>query len=240
MPRFKIDKNQIKNDTVILSGDDVKHISRVLRHGIGDELILFDGYGTEYTSRIEKSGKSEIEATIVSRQMVNRESPIQITLLQSITKGEKMDMIIQKATELGVNHIVPIVCEHSDVRNTKKISRWQRIADESIKQCARIKSPKIHDEINFESAVIEFRSDLNLLFYEKHCEHNLFELKREDITHPISITIIIGPEGGFSESEVSIAENHGYLLLNLGPRILRSETAAIVSISIIQHIFGDI
>ena len=240
MPRFKIDQNQIKNDTVILSGDDVKHINRVLRHGIGDELILFDGYGTEYTTRIEKSGKSEIEAIIISRTSVNRESPVQITLLQSITKGEKMDMIVQKATELGVNRIVPISCKHSDVRNTKKISRWQRIADEAIKQCARIKSPEIYDEMNFESAVIKFRSDLNLLFYEKYCELDLSELNGEKLAHPESITIIIGPEGGFAQTEASFAKSKGYLLLNLGPRILRSETAAIVSISIIQHIFGDI
>lgn len=219
--------------------DDVRHINKVLRLKPGDNIILFDNVGNEYKSVILNIGKQVVETRIVSKWNVNRESPVNITLMQALTKGDKMDLIVQKATELGVQRIVPVVTERSEVRNTRKIDRWQKIADESIKQCARNKSPIVLGEQIFEHAVDKYSSDLNILFYEKHDQTNLNDLEKKNLS-PGSISILIGPEGGFTESEVSYARNSGYTILNLGPRILRSETTSIVTLAIIQHIFGDI
>lgn len=239
MPRFSISSNNMTDDRAIITGDDVRHINKVLRLNIDDEIILFDDLGNEYISRILNIGKTAVETRIVSKYKVNRESPIKLTLLQALTKGDKMDLIVQKATELGVEKIVPVVTVRSYVRNTRKIDRWQKIADESIKQCARNLSPKVHNEEKFEHAVNKYRSDLNILFFEINDGNSLNDLQKQNL-HPKTITLVIGPEGGFTNSEALYARNSGYYVLNLGPRVLRSETASITALAIIQYIFGDI
>lgn len=239
MPRFRILSNQIKDGTSTISGSDVKHIHNVLRLGVGDELILFDENGYEYVSSITAINNRIIESRIIRTSIINRESPLEITILQAIIKGDKMDFIVQKATELGVSSIVPVVTARSEVRNSKKIARWQKIADESIKQCGRHFSPIVHEEINFEGAIEKYRSDLNILFFEKTKDTGLKDIKINTVS-PSTVSILIGPEGGFTDNESALAHDSGYIAVSLGPRILRSETASIVSVSLIQHIYGDI
>ncbi len=149
-----------------------------------------------------------------------------------------MDLIVQKATELGVKNIYPIITERSEVKNTNKIPRWQKIADESIKQCGRSISPKIHSELNFKNIFEQIKSDLNIIFYEIEENSSIKDVFANDQIN--SVSLIIGPEGGFTENEVKLSLDHSFNSVGLGKRILRAETAAIAAITLIQHYFGDI
>ena len=238
MPRFRINQDQIAGNKVVISGDDYKHIVKVLRFNLNDKITLFDDKGNEYGCIIKEILKKELTAEIVNQYKTERESNLHITLFQGITKGDKMDFVVQKATELGVNSIYPVVSERSEVRNTNKISRWQKIADESIKQCGRTKSPAVNIEIRFKEIFDLPKSDLDLIFYENEKSIKMKNLK--DNKNINSVSILIGPEGGFSEGEVKMAKSNDFKSIGLGPRILRSETAGIAAITLIQHYFGDI
>lgn len=238
MPRFHIESDNILGNTAQIKGYDFNHIVKVLRMRVNDNLVLFDSKGFEYNTIIKNIAKDQIEVLIIDRHEVNTESPLIITLFQSIAKGDKMDFIVQKATELGVNDIYPVVTKRSEVKNTNKISRWQKIADESIKQCGRIHSPRIHSEIKFEQVFDIKQSDLNIIFYESERTLTLRNLLTNDIFN--SASLIIGPEGGFTDTEVSLATENGFKSVGLGKRTLRSETASIAAITLIQHYFGDI
>ncbi len=238
MPRFKINQFQITGNNVIIAGNDYRHIVKVLRFSVNDKIILFDVKGLEYDCVIKEILKKELTLEIINQYTINRESDLNIILFQAITKGDKMDLIVQKATELGVNSIYPVATERSEVRNTNKISRWQKIADESIKQCGRTKSPSVNTEIKFNEVFDIPKSDLNLIFYENEKSLKIKNLKNNKNIN--SVSILIGPEGGFSENEVKIAELSNYKSISVGPRILRSETASITAIILLQHHFGDI
>lgn len=166
MPRFKVKEQQIIGRKVTISGTDYKHIVKVLRIKPDNKIILFDSKGTEYDCIVKDIFNKELVAEIINKYEINRESHLNISLFQGITKGDKMDLIVQKATELGVNSIYPVATERSEVRNTNKISRWQKIADESIKQCGRTNSPSVNTEIKFNELFDIQKSDLNLIFYE--------------------------------------------------------------------------
>lgn len=238
MPRFKINQFQITGNNVIIAGNDYRHIVKVLRFSVNDKIILFDVKGLEYDCVIKEILKKELTLEIINQYTINRESDLNIILFQAITKGDKMDLIVQKATELGVNSIYPVATERSEVRNTNKISRWQKIADESIKQCGRTKSPSVNTEIKFNEVFDIPKSDLNLIFYENEKSLKIKNLKVNKNIN--SVSILIGPEGGFSENEVKIAELSNFKSISVGPRILRSETASITAITLLQHHFGDI
>ena len=238
MPRFKINQVQITGNNVIIAGDDYRHIVKVLRFSVNDKIILFDIKGFEYDCVIKEILKKELTLEIIHQYTIDRESNLHISLFQGITKGDKMDLIVQKVTELGVNFIYPVATERSEVRNTNKISRWQKIADESIKQCGRTKSPSVNTEIKFNELFDIPKSDLNLIFYENEKSLKIKNLKNNKNIN--SVSILIGPEGGFSENEVRLAENNDFKSIGVGPRILRSETASIAAITLLQHHFGDI
>lgn len=238
MPRFKINPDQISDNIAVITGDDYRHIVKVLRYKTEDEITLFDNSGIEYACVIKDVAKDAVSAEITARYGIKTESPLKIKLFQSMAKGDKMDLIIQKTTELGVQDIYPIVSQRSDVKNTGKIPRWQKIADESIKQCGRVTSPVIHTEIRYSDIFDVEKSDLNLIFYENEESASLADMK--DDSEVKSVSIIIGPEGGFSEDEVKQAESNGFVSVGLGPRILRAETASIAAVTLLQHIYGDI
>ncbi len=240
MPRFPVKSHQIKNGHAAISGSDYRHIVKVLRLQIGDEITLFDEGGTEHLGKIEEITSKEIRVAIAESKSVKTESELHIHLLQGIPKRDKMDLIVEKATELGVRTIVPVITERSQVRETKKIMRWQRIATESSKQCGRVTPPEIYEAISFKEALeLKNHSGLQLIFYEK-CEVKLNDLLQSFSGIPTDITLFIGPEGGFSEEEVKIAQERGFITSGLGPRILRTETAGIVAIAVLQFLYGDI
>jgi len=240
MPRFPITLERIKNRKASISGPDYKHIVKVLRLKPGDEVILFDESGVEYIGNIIEIKTKEVTVLIEESRRVETESKLNITLLQGIPKRDKMDFIVEKATELGVKSIVPVITERSQVRYTEKIKRWQRIALGSLKQCGRIVPPEIHSVATF-NEVIKYNIEgcLKLILYEK-CEKKFRDSIYNNSQPPSNIVLFVGPEGGFSEKEVRLAEDKGFIPIGLGPRILRTETAAIVALSILQFVYGDI
>ena len=240
MPKFPILKSQISGDMVKITGENYKHIVRVLRFKEGDKIDFFDENIKTYQSVITNISSKEIVAQIFNTLSVNNDSKLAINLYQSVPKGNKMDMIIQKSSELGVKSVTPIYTERTIVKHTSKIKRWAKISLESCKQSGRSKPLKINNPENYVDLITELSEKaLNILFYENTVT-TLKEFLDNTGTKYSSINIIIGPEGGFSEAEIKQAEQNGINILGLGPRILRTETAAIASATIIQFYFGDL
>ncbi|MBC8412703.1 MAG: 16S rRNA (uracil(1498)-N(3))-methyltransferase [Nitrospira sp.] len=241
MTRIFLPPDQLLSDQLTITGENAKHLALVLRIKANDLITVFDGQGSRYECRITSAHKKEVLAEIITRAPYSVESPLNITLAQGIARGEKMDLIIQKATELGVNRIVPLITQHTQVRQTHKIDRWKKIAQAASQQSAREQIPLIEDpvELNaFTNANAKRDSTLSLILYESHDRRNLKDTlrNRKDID---SIIILVGPEGGFSQEEVSSASEADYIPVSLGPRILRTETAPLAAISIIQYELGD-
>lgn len=226
---------ELSTEEVIIAGDQAKHLS-VLRVKTGEIITVFDGLGHKYDCKILQINKKNFIAEKLNEAPYYAESPVSITLAQGIAKGDKMDFIIQKATELGVNKIIPLITERSQVRHTAKIERWRKIALSAAAQSCRGKVPEINGPVSL-GVFLESRH-IGIIFYEedkgKHLKQTLKEFKDSK-----EITLLIGPEGGFSKEEVSTAVEKGFLEASLGPRILRTETAAINAISIIQYELGD-
>ncbi|MGB7292305.1 MAG: 16S rRNA (uracil(1498)-N(3))-methyltransferase [Thermodesulfobacteriota bacterium] len=240
MARFPISNKSISNQEAIITGSDYRHIVKVLRLKPGHEVVLFDETSFEHVGKISEINKTEIRVEILTSTKVNIESDTKITLLQGIPKGSKMDFIIGKATELGVNYIVPVVTERSQVRETNKALRWQRIAIEASKQCRSVTIPNIQDVIRFkDTEIYSHSSGLRLIFYE-NSRTKLSDYIKTVSQLPTTVIIFIGPEGGFSEFEINLAMEWGFTPVGLGPRTLRTETAAIVAVALIQHILGGI
>lgn len=240
MARFPISKKNISNQEVIITGSDYRHIVKVLRSKPGQELKLFDESYFEHTGKIIEINKNEIKIRIINSTKVTSKSDVSLTLLHGIPKGNKMDFIIEKATELGVDSVVPVVTERSQVRQTNKALRWNRIAMESSKQCGRVTIPRIHDVIPFRDAEIYCQdNELRLICYE-HSRSKLSNYMKTVSQHPTKIAIFVGPEGGFSEYEITLAIEWGFAPIGLGHRTLRTETAAIVALVLVQHILGNI
>jgi 16S rRNA (uracil1498-N3)-methyltransferase len=240
MPRFPIKQYEIKDNQVNISGSDYRHILKVLRLKIGSEITLFDESGAEHCGTITEIKTKEIKVVITETRHVDRESNLNITLLQGIPKGEKMDFIVEKATELGVKNIAPVITERSQIGHTQKITRWRRIALESSKQCGRFTPPHINDALSFDQAInYNYNGMFKIILYEK-CQDNLRTTFKNYLQPADNITIFVGSEGGFSKDEVKFAGDKGFISMGLGARILRTETAAIVAISILQFLYGDI
>ena len=242
MHRFFADKSQISGDTIELFGDDVKHISRVLRLREGDSISVCNKERTDYICSIETIEKDKVVLSVMEEKPNTNERNISITLYQGLPKGDKMDLIIQKAVELGVVEIVPVSMKRSVVKlnNTQaKIQRWQRIADEASKQCMRGILPKVSDPITFKEMLSRVEpEELTLLPYENE-NHNKLKTLLKDNAKCKRVNIIIGPEGGFDEEEISLVEAEKIPLVTLGPRIMRCETAPLAAISAVMYELGD-
>jgi len=244
MSRFFVDKNSIIGDTINITGDDVYHIKRVLRLKPGDIITVNDCCGTDYQVRIERVGEDCIITGIVDSCPNNTESNLDITLYQGLPKSDKMDFIVQKSVELGVKRIVPVITERTIVRISSsrdvqnKLTRWQRVSLEAAKQCNRGTIPQVDAPVDFDKALkMAEDAELGLIPYEGESRARLGEQLKRGIC---SVAVMIGPEGGFSEKEVHKATEAGIRPVTLGPRILRTETAGIVVLSIIGHELGDI
>lgn len=215
----------------------------VLRCKKGDELLIFDGQGTCFRTRIAKAERKEILAEIIETLDCDTESRVHVVLVQALLKGEKMDMVIQKATELGVQSIIPVVTERSQVKETRKILRWRKIAEEASRQSGRSIVPEVREADAFvrfimmrEGAEIRGRG---LMFCEKG-GISLPEAVASLVPITLSVFIMIGPEGGFTQNEINLAGEKGAIATTLGRRILRAETAAISAVSLVQFLFGGL
>lgn len=242
MHRFFAHKSNFLNNLVVLQGSDVSHIRTVLRLTVGDEIEVLDGEGTLYLVRLSEFKNKLIKCEILSSKKIDTESPLKIHLGQSLVKGNGFDIILRKAVELGAHSISPLLTERTvtKVDSDKKIIRWKKIAEESSKQCGRSSIPKISNSIvKLETFCQQASdSDLKLIFWEMENKKRLRDINPE--TAPRSVSVLIGPEGGFTQEEVKTARSYGFHSLSLGPRIFRAETAPLVVLSILQAEWGDI
>lgn len=246
MHKFFVPKENITEETIVITGDDVKHISKVLRLKTNDIINVSDGYGTEYICSISLIDKKEVVCSIVEKYKNESESPLNITLFQGLPKSQKMDLIVQKGVEIGINEIKTVITDRVVVKTesrdiSNKIERWNKIAREAAKQSGRGNILEVHSPIGFKEAMenlLEF--DLVVMPYENQEGIGLRKVLREKCPEAKNIAIFIGPEGGFEEEEVKIAIEKGVEVVTLGPRILRTETAGFVASTIILYELGDI
>jgi 16S rRNA (uracil1498-N3)-methyltransferase len=244
MSRFYVPTPQIEKGMLRVEGNEVKHIRRVLRLKAGDEIIVFDSLGKEYEGTIIEETTSSVVIKIQNIFLSKRDSPLDVTLAQSLLKGEKMDYLIQKATELGVKEIIPFFSSRSvplleKSGRLKRHHRWGRITIEASKQCGRGVVPKIEPLQDYsEMLQIASPGSLRLILWER--EGGKLKEVLERSKEKTRIFFIIGPEGGFSQEEVEEAKRAGFIPVTLGRRILRAETASLCLLSILQYEQGDI
>ena len=241
MARFFVDPERISLDEVCIVGDDVKHISRVLRMRENESITVCDKCGNDYDCTITQIAPDAVRARIDSKYPNAQEPPVYITVYQGLPKSDKMDYIVQKCIELGACRIVPVdtnrvVSKPKDI--DKKISRWQKIAEEAAKQCGRGIIPQVAPLMSFDNALKEMSCDsaINLMPYECERESRLRDALMQNYTR---INILIGPEGGFDESEAASAMESGVKTVTLGPRILRTETAPLAACAAVMYELGD-
>lgn len=245
MSKFFVKENQINNDKIHILGEDVNHIANVLRMKKEDEVqICNQETGENYITKIISFSKDEIECEIVKKIIETVESNVDITLFQGIPKFDKMELIIQKNTEVGVKKIVPVLMERTVVKldektANKKIERWQKIAEVAAKQSMRDIIPEIGNIVKLKD-ITKQDYDVVLVAYENE-EKNMLkqELKKLQGKDRYKIAIVIGPEGGISEKEIEILKNMGASFVSLGKRILRTETAGIVMSGNIMYELED-
>ena len=255
MDRFFVEPEHLNLDdkTLYIDGEDVKHISKVLRYGQGDEIEVCDSNGHEYICRIESIDKTRIDLSIVDEVDINRESRIRVSLYQGVPKSTKMDIILQKLTEAGVDEIVLVNTKRSVVnikgdKADKKLDRWERIIYEAAKQCKRGLIPKLRGILSFEEALADMeQNDIIICPYEDEKSLGIKEALQTDLVKDIigkkdevRVGIFIGPEGGFDPEENNRVKAAGIASVTMGPRIFRTETASIVATAITLYELGDI
>lgn len=244
MPKFFIKKEDIVGDHVTITGGDATHIVKVLRMEPGGDITLCDGEGTDFESKIVSCTKDEVVCAIRSQHPCETEPALSFVLFQGLPKQGKMDYIIEKCTELGISTIVPVACERSvaEIKNPqaeeKKLARWRKIAAESVKQCGRGVIPKVEGVMTVKEALaFSEQLDCTLAAYENERQLSLREaLKGEK---PQSLGVFIGPEGGFSEKEVSLFQMANIPTVTLGKRILRTETAGHTVLTAAMFVYGE-
>jgi 16S rRNA (uracil1498-N3)-methyltransferase len=244
MARFFLPRQQIQDHRATIAGAELNHLRRVLRLRREDRVVVFDDAGWEYEGIIRSLSDDYGEIEIIRSYRVNNESPLKTILALGLTKGEKMDWVVEKATELGVHTIVAFVSSYTVPKlNERKVAqrseRWQKIAISAAKQCGRVRIPEILALTEFRDLVQAVSRDaLRLLFWEKEFEQGVFKLK--DNRTIGEVVVVIGPEGGFSAQEAALALEQGFKPVRLGPRILRTETAAVAALSAVQLLWGDL
>lgn len=247
--RFLVEDLEIKNNFCVITGREAHHISRVLRMGRGDGLVLLDGKGGRFIAEIQSVSHEGIKVQI-KRPLNPAEPPaFEITLCQAVIKSVPMDYLIQKTSELGVTRIFPFFSSRSVVhlkadRQQKKRRRWKEIAQNAAKQCNRDVPAKIGPPASFEQQLASFRKapGLKVILWENETSQDLKRLlQNRDPEYDLEgFTGMVGPEGGFTPDEVSNAEQAGFMPASMGHRILRAETAALVLVAIVQYELGDL
>jgi len=244
MRRFFVEPGLLQGESVVLTGELCRHIATVLRLKEGDTIRLADGTGREAVASITAVEKEGVRVAI--RQMANSAAgdTLRITIYQGLPKGEKLELILQKCTELGASEIVPFMAARSITRLEgdkleKRVARWQKIAQEAARQSERGTVPLVGFAPGMEQLLQRDEHELRLLLWEEEEEQSLREVLAA-AQRPKSIAVIIGPEGGLTPDEAAMARAAGYRPVTLGKRILRTETAGLAVISILQYLWGDL
>jgi 16S rRNA (uracil1498-N3)-methyltransferase len=243
MNRFYHSKSININETIIMDDFAAHHALKVMRLKTNDQLILFNGDGSDFTGQVIRISKRRVEVSIKSKKNIKNESNLKVILLQALTSSEKMDLIIQKTTELGISEIQPIICERSIVKIKnekieKKLSHWRQVSIAACEQCGRAKIPTIHKPENIIKYLekTESKKDTKIILSPEATKslNNFIPNMKQDIK------VLIGPEGDFTKQELDFSIQKGFSPIKIGPRILRTETASMCILSILQYKYGDI
>ncbi len=245
MHRFFVSPEGFSEKTVTIKGPDVNHIRTVLRMKPGDWIEVIDGEGFRCEVVLAEVERDHVRGEILSKTVMQTESPVNIRMGQALIKGNAFDLLVRKATELGVHSIVTIKTQRCVARLAKesesyRTQRWQRIAEEASKQCGRSRVPEIHSTVLSVEEFCQQSSgcDLKVVFWEGEQKTHL-----QNITAPESVTSIAflaGPEGGWTEEEIGFLIQQGFQTVTLGPRLLKADSASLVILSLLQHRWGDL
>lgn len=238
IPRF-YDPQPLAADSLIdLSDSVVQHVCKALRMRTGDNLVLFNGDGNNYRAQLGSVEKRRAQARIIEVQDAGSESSLQVRIGQSLSRGERMDYAVQKATEMGMQQMIPLFSERCEVklnneRQEKRIRHWQQVAISACEQSGRASVPEIAAPQTLEQWIQNEDADLKLVMHH-HTAQPL-----EQIEQPESVALLIGPEGGLTEREVELALENGFKPVALGPRVMRTETAPVAALALLQYLWGD-
>jgi 16S rRNA (uracil1498-N3)-methyltransferase len=246
MARILVEPDRLADEVVVLADEDHRYLTRVLRLGVDDVVTLFDGKSVEATARIARVGPRALELRIEERRPVLPSDRPHVTLIQALAKGDKLDLVVQKATELGVERFIPVSTaravqrlEVDQGRMLSRRARWQKIAREASRQSGRLDVPEVENVTSLQTALHASAKDaLKILLWEGARQTSLRSLL--PVEPPRQIVIAIGPEGGFTVEEVELARQAGFAPAGLGPRVLRTETAALVTLAILGYALGDL
>ena len=245
MNRFFINADKVTGSRVEISGEDAGHILRVLRLGVDDSIELCDGAGMEYPATIVESVKDRLTAKLGPGRPSEGEPSVKVTLYQGMPKSNKMDLIIQKCVELGIHSIVPLETARTITnlsepkKSEKKVARWQKIAEEAAKQSKRGIIPRIEAPMTYAQIIKSASHSMKLIPWEGEREMGL-KGSLDSAEDKTDIGIVIGPEGGFDDEEIALAKEYGWKSITLGPRILRTETAGMATLTAIMFYMGEI
>lgn len=246
MHKFFTPNHMFSDSHAVITGEDVKHIYKVLRVKPGEKVVVNNLQSEEFLGEVEEVNKQEVSIKILEKLDVNNESNLHITLFQGMPKAAKMDLIVQKCVELGVCEIIPTITDRVDVKlkgEFKKLDRLNKIALEACKQSKRTIIPKVLEPMSFEDVLNKIDElDLMVIPYENATGYGVRAMVNS-IDHKNSIKnigIMVGPEGGFEESEIEALKEKGAHIVTLGPRILRTETAGFTCLSLLQYELGDL
>ncbi|HEX9103081.1 MAG TPA: 16S rRNA (uracil(1498)-N(3))-methyltransferase [Polyangia bacterium] len=246
MARLFVEPAKLAEEVVVLTDEDHRYLTRVLRLAVDDRVTLFDGKSVEAVARITRIGPRALELAIEERRPVAAIDRPHVTVIQALAKGDKLELVVQKATELGVGRIIPVTTtraiarlDANTLRTMSRRARWQKIAREASRQSGRLDVPEVEGVTPLTTALAASPKDaLKLLLWEGARQTTL--RSQLPATPPQQIVIAIGPEGGFTVEEVEAARAAGFAPVGLGPRILRTETAALVVLSILGYALGDL
>jgi 16S rRNA (uracil1498-N3)-methyltransferase len=240
MHRFFVPSAALRTETIVLPEEIRRHMG-VLRLAAGAEILLLDGSGLLCRCRVEHMDRNSATALVLERHR-EEETAFFIELLQALPKGDKMDLVLQKGTELGISRFVPLHTARSIPRlpvrrEQQRRQRWQRIVQEAARQCRRPQLPAVTDITHLAEALAACRAPLRLMLWEKGSRPLEQVLPGRP---PAGAALLIGPEGGFSDQEADLAQRHGFIPISFGPRILRSETAGFAAATVLQYRYGDL
>jgi 16S rRNA (uracil1498-N3)-methyltransferase len=246
MRHFFIEPSDVAGGRAALSGAEARHVKNVLRLKPGDAVRLFDGTGVEYVGVIDTLPPGKVEVTITASRPAAGCPRLPVSVAQGFLKEKKMDRLVRQLSELGAARWMPFISDRSVARPEggraqARQERWRRIAVEALKQCRRGDVMQIDDIVGFDRLLERAPAhELRILFWEQSSEPLTAQRFSGSPAGPVSVLIVLGPEGGFTEEEVRAAVAAGFISAGLGPRILRAETAAVAACAIVQHLFGDL
>jgi len=245
MHRFFVLPEGFSKKTVTIKGSDVNHIRTVLRLKPGDRIEVIDHHGFQYEIVLAEVERDHAQGEILSKIAMQTESPVTIRMGQALIKGNAFDLLVRKATELGVDTIVPLKTQRCVARLAKesesyRTQRWQRIAEEASKQCGRSRIPEINSKVLSIEEFCQQSSDcdLKLVFWEGEQENRLQGIAAPDSV--TSIAFLAGPEGGWAAEEIDFLIQQGFQTVSLGPRLLKADSVSLVILSLLQHRWGDL